>query len=113
MSEQSTHDNVFFKKLGEILNAPLPGTEKPVQDSHSAEPPADDDSLIDYIKDILNRPLPVEVSDSTEGLPEVVTTPTEVGSEQSPLSSTPETSSEEMGENWWERDWEAFQQHQD
>ena len=57
----------FFERMGEILNAPLPGTERgaevKVESQSGTNTSADvanenDDSLLARIKDILNTPLP-------------------------------------------------------
>ena len=59
MADES--DKSFLDRLGEILNAPLPGTQRPAageQRSPIEEDDDDDDSLLERIKEILNTPLP-------------------------------------------------------
>ena len=51
-------DKGFFDKLGEILNAPLPGTQGPASQQTQSSSQDDDDSLLERVKDILNAQLP-------------------------------------------------------
>ncbi len=99
--ETANKDKSFFERLGEILNAPLPGTEaKPVTRKEAAEGKAvDDDSLLSRIKDILNTPLP-----GSETLDRQL-----VDIEENPLEIT----EEDIQENWWEVDWAEFKAHQE
>jgi hypothetical protein len=98
----------FFDKLGEILNAPLPGTQGPA--SQQTVPQDDnDDSLLERVKDILNTPLP--------GTPQAETsTPTEhsgkAGTEAAPQEKTPELDEDDLDEAWWKQDWAGFRAHQ-
>ena len=90
----------FFERMGDILNAPLPGTEattKPQSTSEIKE--GDDDSLLARIKDILNTPLPG--SEILEG--KLV----DLEAKQIDITEA------DVQENWWETDWAAFQAHQD
>lgn len=89
----------FFERMGEILNAPLPGTEVKAPSKPTEVVEGDDDSLLARIKDILNTPLPgsetmeAQLVDLEANLPEV----TEA----------------DVQENWWETDWAEFKAHQD
>jgi hypothetical protein len=66
-------DKGIFDRLGEILNAPLPGTQRPTSQTRASTDDDDDDSLLERIKDILNAPLPgtpqVETGNETSGAP--------------------------------------------
>lgn len=88
----------FFERMGEILNAPLPGTEaSPKVPAEVKE--GDDDSLLARIKDILNAPLPG--SEILEGqLIDIETKPIEI-------------TEDDVVDNWWEDDWAAFKAHQE
>ena len=100
----------FFERMGEILNAPLPGTEadkasdQAALDSASSndsgkKTPVDDDSLLSRIKDILNTPLPG--NDILEG--QLVDLE----------ASAVEITEADVTENWWEDDWAVFKAHQE
>ena len=97
---EKKEEKSFFERLGEILNAPLPGTEaKPSVKPTAEVVEGDDDSLLARIKDILNTPLP--------------------GSEQMEAqlvdieAKLPEVTEADVQENWWETDWAEFKAHQD
>ena len=119
-------DKGFFDKLGEILNAPLPGTRKPPsqQPPSSAEEKEDDDSLLEHIKDILNTPLPgtrqagsgTDTPDSASpqgsapGIPAEQTGTTATGQLR---EKTPELDEDDLDEAWWQQDWTNFRAHQE
>ena len=101
---ENTQKKSFFERMGEILNAPLPGTEakttaKPVDDSEVTEI---DDSLLSRIKDILNTPLPG--NDTLEGQVELGKSLDEIRLE---------VTEKDVPENWWDTDWKEFKAHQD
>lgn len=115
MQQADSQKKSFFERMGEILNAPLPGTEagteattKPATqkkaDSNGIE--LDDgsllaeDSLLQRIKDILNTPLPGSDALNKQ------TYPTSL--EDLKLEIT----EEDFSENWWDTEWEAFKAHQ-
>lgn len=111
----------FFDRLGEILNAPLPGTGK--QQAGPAEPVDDDDedSLLERIKDILKQPLPGTAT-AGEQQEEVSATTGEAaaaGKPEAPPADSPVSGEEpapdpdEMEENWWDREWDHFRAHQE
>ena len=99
----------FFDKLGEILNAPLPGTQGPASQQTQSSPQDDDDSLLERVKDILNAPLP--------GTPQTETsTPAgpsgHANTEAAPQEKTPELDEDDLDEAWWKQEWAAFRSHQ-
>lgn len=111
-------ENGFFDRLGEILNAPLPGTGNqqagPVDDD-------DEDSLIEHIKDILKQPLPGTAT-AGESQEEVSTTTGDAApagkSEVPPADiavagDEPAPDPDAMEENWWDREWDHFRAHQE
>lgn len=77
MSDQKENDGGLFKKIGDILNAPLPGTDSP-ESKPSNDDPEEENSLLEYVRDILNAPLPgtepqqepTEAQPTTEARPE-------------------------------------------
>ena len=99
-TKQNERNKSFFERMGEILNAPLPGTEaSPKPKSGTEDKEGDNDSLLARIKDILNTPLPgSETQDSQL-----------VDLE----AKTIEVTEDDVVENWWESDWAAFKAHQD
>ena len=115
----------FFDKLGDILNAPLPGSQgKPAQQSPSSTGDEDDDdTLLERIKDILNAPLPgarqadthnegaspADPTGSAEGTP--ATQSGQVAASP-PREKTPEIDEDDLDEAWWKQDWSAFRAHQ-
>ena len=101
--ENSTLKKSFFERMGDILNAPMPGTEaKPKTKLPSDIKEGDDESLLARIKDILNTPLP-----GSETLDKQV-------AEANPgFDIFPEISEADVQENWWETDWAEFKAHQD
>ena len=108
----------FFDRLGEILNAPLPGSQgAPAQQPRSSTDEDDDDTLLERIKDILNAPLPgTPQADSSEGAtPADQQGPAaEAGTEAAtpPREKTPEIDDDDLDEAWWKQDWSAFRAHQ-
>ena len=108
----------FFDRLGEILNAPLPGSQgAPAQQPRSSTDEDDDDTLLERIKDILNAPLPgTPQADSSEGAaPADQQGPAaEAGTEAAtpPREKTPEIDEDDLDEAWWKQDWSAFRAHQ-
>ena len=121
MSEQKEEESSFFQKLGNILNAPLPGTNPVESKAPEKDKESDDDeSLLEYIKEILNAPLPGTISGDDEATgtagqsADTTTPPQPVDKEVTAVAedtSAPVT--EELSEDWWERDWKAFQAHQE
>jgi len=113
----------FFDKLGEILNAPLPGSEgTPAQQPRSSTDEDDDDTLLERIKDILNAPLPgtPQADSGEEAVPADQQGPAaEAGAGQAgtqaaapPREKTPEIDEDDLDEAWWKQDWSAFRAHQ-
>ncbi len=104
MSEQETEQKKsFFERMGEILNAPLPGTEaKPTIKLPSEIKEGDDDSLLARIKEILNTPLP-----GSETLDK------QVAKDNPDVDMLPQISEQDVQENWWETDWAEFKAHQE
>ena len=103
-------DKGFFDRLGEILNAPLPGTQR--QTPQTQAPPADDDdSVLERIKDILNTPLP----GTPQAEPENEASAAPAGQQPDPAArqKTPEFDEDELDEAWWKQDWAAFRAHQE
>ena len=88
-------DKGFFDKLGEILNAPLPGTQGTASEqTQPSSPVNDDDSLLERVKDILNTPLP--------GTPQTETTTpagqSGQGGTATPQEKTPEVDEDDLDE---------------
>ncbi len=117
-------DKGFFDRLGEILNAPLPGTERPSAQTQVAVDEEDDDSLMERIKDILNAPLPGTAQADTAGEAAGSTPPTASASNTpaGPAAQTdaaapqvrertPQLDEDELDEPWWQQDWAAFRAH--
>lgn len=114
-------DKGFFNRLGEILNAPLPGTREGSEQSEASAADDNDDSLMERIKDILNTPLPgtapPESGDQAPGSGQQQST-TGAGAGQpgtvAPRSTepTPELDEDDLDEAWWRQDWAAFRAHQ-
>ena len=101
----------FFDKLGDILNAPLPGTPGPASQPTSSSPQDnDDDSLLERVKDILNTQLPGTPQTET-GTPAVQSG--QAGTETAPQEKTPELDEDDLDEAWWKQDWAAFRAHQE
>jgi hypothetical protein len=98
-STKSTEGKSFFERMGEILNAPLPGTESTAQAKPTEVIEGDDSSLLARIKDILNTPLPG--SETLNG--KLVDLEVDL----------PEVTEADVQENWWETDWANFKAHQD
>ncbi|MEA2079210.1 MAG: hypothetical protein U9P00_05010 [Pseudomonadota bacterium] len=107
-------DKGFFDKLGEILNAPLPGTQAPASQTE-ASAGDDDDSILERIKDILNAPLPgtpqVETGNEASGTPVGQPGQADTAATQA-HEKTPEFDEDELDEAWWKQDWAAFRAHQ-
>jgi len=131
----------FFDRLGEILNAPLPGTQTPQPSEPRAKGGAahkeEDLSLIERVKEILSAPLPGAVdaqalpagdedreaslpeashqggpaSTSAQPLPQA-----ESGAQEAPPAQgkpTPELDEDDLDEPWWKQDWANFRSHQE
>ena len=107
-------DKGFFDRLGEIFNAPLPGTQRP-----TPQTPADDDdeaSVLERIRDILATPLPgttpaksgSDVRGSAKPQPELPTAPA-----PQMQAKTLELDEDDLDEDWWKQDWAAFRAHQE
>ena len=98
----------FFDKLGDILNAPLPGTPGPAsQPTPPSSQDDDDDSMLARIKDILNTQLP--------GTPQTETSTSagQAGTVAAARVKTPELDEDDLDEAWWKQDWAAFRAHQE
>lgn len=127
-----TDDKGLLDRLGEILNAPLPGTRRPGEGSAPAEPSgspedAEGRSLVDRIRDILSTPLPgTETAEVPAGsAPAPVPSAsggTHVSGAESPVAAGPAgtpaptaagLAEDTLAEDWWRRDWQAFRSHQD
>ena len=117
----------FFDKLGDVLNAPLPGTQgTPAQQPRSATgDDDDDDGLLERIKDILNAPLPgtpqadstdaavpAEQQGSAAGAPAAQPGQAGSGAASPPREKTPEIDEDDLDEAWWKQDWSGFRGHQ-
>lgn len=104
-------DNGFFDRLGEILNAPLPGTRTAPQE-HAGD--ANDPSLLERIKEILNAPLPgtpeAEPRPSAETPATVPPAGTAGGQVAGP---SPEIDEDDLAEDWWRQEWATFRAHQE
>jgi hypothetical protein len=114
MAEEN--DKGFFDRLGEILNAPLPGTQQPAEPSGTAAAGEDDDSLMERIKDILNAPLPgAHGAESGDPAPGSASLPTSAGTSVQPQSTqpTPELDEDDLDETWWKQEWAGFRAHQE
>jgi hypothetical protein len=125
MTEQE--EKGFFDKLGEIFNAPLPGTRAPTSQPQSTADEDDEDSVLGRIRDILATPLPGTSQEEAVGAggaggvaspgkqqPDVPATPSgapSTGTPQ-PREKTPELDEDELDEAWWKQDWAAFRAHQ-
>lgn len=105
-------DKGFFDKLGQILNAPLPGTQgSGSQQTQPSSREDDDDSLLERVKDILNTQLPgtaqaetsTPVGQSGQGGAEAAVPKQE---------KTPELDEDDLDEAWWKQDWANFRAHQ-
>jgi len=110
MAEQ---EKSFFDRLGDILNAPLHGTEAKVaaKTEVAEDASSDDTSILERVKDILNTPLPSAASTQE---PEVSTQATETVVETEVVAevAAPEITEDDVPEGWWEADWNAFKEHQ-
>jgi hypothetical protein len=95
MSTTNKEEKGLFERLGEILNTPLPGTNKSSRKSDRGED--DNDSVLDRIREILSQPLPG----------------TELPEKASKQEEEAVIESENFGDKWWDRDWEIFKAHQD
>jgi len=109
-------DKGLFDRLGEILNAPLPGTKRPPSQTQASTDDDDDDSLLERVKDILSAPLPgtpqVETGKEASGVP--AGQPGQAGTATpQAYEKTPELDEDELGEAWWQQDWAAFRAHQE
>ena len=97
-------DKGFFDRLGEILNAPLPGTQGQAPQTQAPAADDDDGSVLERIKDILNAPLPrAPQAESGSG----------AATASGAHAKTPEFDEDELDEAWWKQDWAAFRAHQE
>jgi hypothetical protein len=111
-------DKGFFDRLGEIFNAPLPGTQRPTPQTQSS---ADDDdaSVLGRIRDILATPLPgtaqAESGSEARDPAEPQQPPGDAPGAPAPQAQarTPELDEDELDETWWRQDWAAFRAHQE
>jgi hypothetical protein len=110
-------DKGFFDRLGDILNSPLPGTQRPTSQTQAYTDNDDDDSLLERVKDILNAPLPGTAqsekgSEAPGGTPVGQADQAGAAAPQ-PYQKTPELDEDELDESWWKQDWAAFRAHQE
>lgn len=113
-------DKGFFDKLGEIFNAPLPGTRGSGSQPRVPAEDDDDDSLLERIKDVLQTPLPgtpqAESGNQTPGPAPTspASQPTATGT-VAPQSreKTPQLDEDDLDEPWWQQDWAGFRAHQE
>jgi len=108
-------DKGFFDRLGEIFNAPLPGTQRP-----APQTPADEDdeaSVLERIKDILATPLPgtaqAEAENQAGGAAQPQQPERSPGPAPQVSAKTPELDEDDLDEAWWRQDWAAFRAHQE
>ena len=105
-------DKGFFDKLGQILNAPLPGTQRPgTQQTQTSSREDDDDSLLERVKDILNTQLPGTTQPETS-TPVGQSGKVEAGAAAQQQDKTPELDEDDLDEAWWKQDWANFRAHQ-
>jgi len=117
-------DKGFFDRLGEILNAPLPGTRRPTPQKQSTDD-EDDDSMLERIRDILSTPLPGTAGPESASeadraahpgrpVPDAPAVPPGAPATTSaePQEKTPELDEDDLDEAWWKQDWAAFRAHQ-
>jgi hypothetical protein len=114
-------DKSWLDSLSEILNKPLPGTDK------GAAPPAerpvvfsdddDDDSLLDRITDILSKPLPGTEQRAGGASAEADTPPENPGEtavrEAEEPDADPVSTTAAAGADWMQREYERFNAHQE
>jgi hypothetical protein len=108
-------DKGFFDKLGEILNAPLPGAKAPASKQTQSSPEEDDDdSLLERVKDILNAQLPGTPQAESSTPAEQSGPAGQVATEAAPpiIEKTPELDEDDLDEAWWKQDWASFRAHQ-
>lgn len=109
----------FFDKLGEILNAPLPGTARKQTGPAEAVDEDDEDSILERVKDILQQSLPGTAAagqESDGASPSSAGQATAGPGEAADATATavePAPDPDEMEENWWDHEWDAFRAHQD
>ena len=117
----SNDETSFFDKLGEILNAPLPGTTRKHASPAEMVDEDDEDSILERVKDILKQPLPGTVAAGQESAgvaPPVGQTTAGAGAAletdaAAAVAAEPAPDPDTMEENWWDREWDAFRAHQD
>jgi hypothetical protein len=112
-------DKGFFDKLGEIFNAPLPGTQRPTSQPQAPADDDDEDSVLERVRDILATPLPgtapaepdKEAGGSAQPQQPQPELPT--GPASQAQAKTPELDEDELDEEWWKQDWATFRAHQE
>jgi hypothetical protein len=107
-------DKGFFDKLGEILNAPLPGTQGPApQQTQAPSEEGSDESLLERVKDILNTPLPgTPQTEAEAGTVAGQSNQNGTAAAAQQQEKTPELDEDDLDEAWWKQDWAAFRAHQ-
>ena len=113
-------DKSWFESLSEILNTPLPGTEKsqqPVDKPVIFTDDDDDDSLLDRITDILSKPLPGTETTTGGGGTGTDAQPenpgeTAVRDAEEP-DADPVSTTAAAGADWMQREYERFNAHQE
>ncbi len=112
-------DKGFFDRLGEIFNAPLPGTERPASPPQGSADENHEDSVLERIRDILATPLPgtsqAEGDKEARGPAQPQPSQPELSTAPAPQAQakTPELDEDELDEAWWKQDWAAFRAHQE
>ena len=120
MIMEQNDETGFFDKLGEILNAPLPGTARKQTGPAGATDEDDDESVLERIKDILQQPLPGTTTASQESATaesspagEDTRGTAEAPAARAAAADEPAPDPDKMEENWWDHEWDAFRAHQD
>ena len=107
-------DKGFFDRLGEILNAPLPGTRLPDRQAETRTDGDNDDSMLERIRDILNTPLPgtPDAENAATGTGQPSSNTGTAAPPQGTAEPTPELDEDDLDESWWKQDWANFRAHQ-
>jgi len=112
-------DKGIFDRLGEIFNAPLPGTQRPSSQPQSPTDEGDESSVLERIRDILATPLPgtseAESGSDARGSTQQQRRHSQVSTAPAPNSqaTTPELDEDDLDEAWWKQEWAGFRAHQE
>lgn len=112
----SNDESGFFDKLGEILNAPLPGTSRDQTGAVDVADEDDEESILERVKDILQQQLPGTASagqETARAKPGSAEAPAVEATEATEATVEPAPDPDSLEENWWDREWDAFRVHQD